>query len=257
MFIQKNKNIILSIVIIVMANISCTNENTVNEDSVKTNVIDSVTIDTLFKKICYEDNKTIKAEGFFNSGKKIGAWKEYDRKGNLIAAKHFVNDSLMFELDPSDFTFQDTIFKNSNIKMKYPINWEIISFDSSSLLIACKKRCNEKEGFCQNFVLTFEKSDSLIERSVENLLQLLKTSKKFTKFKLINIEELHNINKSFKITFVCRENGVKLGGVCFLFKNNNNLYNFSFFASNSSNGEFVKYKDVADEIISSIKLNND
>lgn len=237
---------------------ACSNEqdnrkiaNSLSIDNDRTQImLDTNRIQTFHK------NGNVKEVGLLIDKKKIGLWKSYDESGNLVSAFHYFNDSLVFELTKAELDFKNINIAKQNISFSIPKDFKEINVSgmSESIVFAAKKNCNQSSTvFCPNLVITAE--DNILYNLKDSITQLAdKVSMKFEKFKLINIEKGASIEDSFKITFIGRINNKKLGGVVFAFIKKQKLYNFSYIASNEEKDEFLKQKDIFDEIITSIKL---
>lgn len=231
------------------------NDNNINTGDNSSLKGEEIPLDTNGIKTFHENGK-VKEEGLLIDKKKIGLWKNYDENGNLINAFHFFNDSLIFELDKTELDFKSISIAKHNIVFSISKNFNKVNIDgmSENILFAAKKNCDKDlKTFCPNLVVTVENNISYnLKDSINQLAERVKS--KFEKFKLINIEKVPSIENSFKITFIGRINNKKLGGVVLAFIKDKKLFNFSYVGGNEEKDEFLKQKDVVDEIIASIKF---
>lgn len=200
----------------------------------------------------YENGK-IAEIGVMVNGLKNGVWKHYNENATLIEVGQYYNDSLLYYLDKSDFSFLPQAIEQEKINISMPLNWQIGHGDDPSILLVSQKKC-ETTIFCPNIILTKEilKKNMDFSNYLQISFELLQ--KRLPFFKPVAKGEITIDNLSaFQITYLMQVNGVKLGGITTWINNDSIIYIITGMANNESHGEFLKYKGLFKEITDSFK----
>jgi hypothetical protein len=183
---------------------------------------------------------------------KFGLWKYYDTAGTLTKALHYFEDSVSFEIDPSELKYHDVILETHRISI--PIPDKFISIQPPpGILLAAKKTSGSDSSFTPNITLTVSDGHAGLDSTTVNDY-IATLSSQFDSFKLINLEQGPTGSSSRKITYICRKNGIKLGGVSLLFARNNYVFNLSMMAGNNLKHNFLMHKVIFDDLIQRIRF---
>lgn len=244
----------------------CTNTN---QNTNETIITDSMMINDSSQTIVYwrklQTNYIEKYEdgtpyivGEIKNNLKDGVWKIFGKKGELQAVKLYYNDSLLFDLDPLDFSYREVNINKKEISVLLPFNWETKLFtkeESNVVIFTSEKRCLKDDLFCPNITFTYEilNVDSTFEEYLRASYKLIENT--FSDFKLVAQGDVSSSSiTAYQITYLMTVDEVKLGGVTTWIYNSesNSVYCLTGLALNQENSEFLKYKVLFQEISNSI-----
>ncbi len=250
--------------------VACQNEQNTKEnlESTKKNLSDSVYIDHYSngnKKIVttikdgkyhgkyssFDEKGTIQEEGLMIMGLKNGVWKYYNGNKNIKKVLQYYNDSLIFELDKSDFSLLNHTIENERIEIKIPSNWKTENGNAPQILLISQKRCDNSIVFCPNITFTKEelKEDMTFEDYLKFSFNLLQ--QKLPYFKAVAQGQIRIDGLSaFQLSYLTQVNGIKLGGLTTWINKGNKVYVLTAMAINEKNSEFLKYKGLFQEVAS-------
>ena len=194
---------------------------------------------------------TIKESGLFLRGTKHGVWKEFDKKGKLVAVKYYYDKNNVTVLDKEDFNLNKTYI--DDICVNLPAKWIIEKKHKTSLVLAVKSDFLEK-GFSPTIVIT--KSKVPKEMDFSTVINLNKRDMLNGMDEFVIVEENDLVianNKAYQMIYSLDYNNERKGVLQTFILNGNTLYNMTCLAD--SNGEeFNKYKPLFKEITNSFKI---
>ncbi len=205
----------------------------------------------------YFDDGNLATSGIKINGKKSGLWKDFNRDGEVVFAKQYLKDKLLYELDNKDFFFK--LFKFSNeFSISIPSYWETTEFpDSNQLIISVKKKCNQDVKFCPTFSLTRE----IIDQRSFNIDEHLKSmeeqlSNRFKGFRIIKQREYSAERVIYyEKVYTGKYNDIQIVGISTWAIKKNYLYSITGFAINEKGNSFLRYEGLFKDIINSLKIN--
>ncbi|SNY99681.1 toxin-antitoxin system YwqK family antitoxin [Flagellimonas pacifica] len=202
----------------------------------------------------YFKNQTVEESGVKIKGKKNGLWKYYDSLGKIKSAKHFYNDSLVYNLDTSDFEYRSKII-DAVLQVEIPEKWTVIKDAQTPVLLALKKECEKDIPFCPNLTITYESSinTSEIETYLKKNDDVLKSS--LNNYKVLKKREyVFEDNTYFEKVYIGSSQGINIGGITTWIFSNKRTYIITGLALNEKENSFLKYEGLFKDIINEIKL---
>lgn len=202
----------------------------------------------------FHKNQAVEESGIKIKGKKNGLWKYYDSFGKIKSAKHFYNDSLVYNLDTSDFEYHSKKIDDV-LQVEIPEKWTIIKDIQNPVLLALKKECEKDIPFCPNLTITYESSinTSEIETYLNKSDDVLKSS--LDNYKMLKKREyVFEGNTYFEKVYTGSSQGINIGGITTWIFSNKRTYIITGLALNEKGNSFLKYEGLFKDIISEIKL---
>lgn len=202
----------------------------------------------------FHKNQAVEESGVKIKGKKNGLWKYYDSFGKIKSVKHFYNDSLVYNLDTSDFEYRSKKIDDV-LQVETPKKWTIIKDIQNPVLLALKKECEKDISFCPNLTITYELpiNTSEIETYLKKNDDVLKSS--LDNYKVLKKREyVFEGNKYFEKVYTGSSQGVNIGGITTWVFNNKRTYIITGLALNEKENSFLKYEGLFKDIINKIKL---
>lgn len=206
----------------------------------------------------FHQNQSVSKSGVKIQGKKNGVWKYYSPSGKLTLAKHFFNDSILYNLDVNDFNFYNKII-DGHFEIKIPKNWNVIGeVNSEQLLLSIKKDCQQKLSFCPSLTITHESPifdeieiTSYIQKSNDILNTTFDNYRTIKERKFIFEGQIY-----YEKIYTGKINGVTLGGITTWIFDRKNLYIATGMALNEKGNSFLKQEGLFKDITNSMKLIN-
>jgi hypothetical protein len=204
----------------------------------------------------YNEYGVIKEKGNMLQGHKNGIWRYFKDEGGLIKAFLYNEDKVVFELDTNDYSTTKKV-KAEEIEISLPVQWIISDTKNKVILLAARKKCSTIVKFCPN--ITISKEDiapglSFNDYVLKNF-EIIK-SRFSNQIKPVAQGEL-SINglSSFQLTYIALANNTKLAGITTWIKKGNTAYIITGMAINEEGNEFLKYKNLFQEITDSFWVN--
>ncbi|MBI2967018.1 MAG: hypothetical protein HYY40_04300 [Bacteroidetes bacterium] len=236
---------------LILIHCSCRNRN--DEQSIENSINQHIqTQGESLLKDYYTDGK-IKTEGILINGKKNGVWKEYASNGKIEKVNYYYKDTLIHKLDPLDFDLETKILDDKS-SILLPKHWNIQENYQQALVIAIKPKVFKPEIFNPtiNVVKMFIPDSFTIEKIVELNIEEIKQGVK--EFKL---KESVQVSKStipmIKALYFVDTGTQKLGAVSTYIQDKSTVYIITCLAQGNQL-QFVKYKDLFEEIVLSFKV---
>lgn len=248
--------VIISLCLLVAACSDKVKENDMNEaiDNTSFKVIATKKDGKYHGQYALVDTKgNIIESGIMIEGMKNGVWKYYNDEGSLKKVLQYYNDSVVFELDKSDFSLLSFNIDNDQFVIDIPINWGTEVKRDSRILLISKKKCDSSYVFCPNMTITKETLNEDIEL-VNYLNASLNTLRqKMQNLKIVNKGEvIINGFPSYQLTYTAEFNNTKLGGLITWIRKDDDIYIITGMAMNE-NSAFLKYKGLYQEVALSFK----
>lgn len=194
----------------------------------------------------YYANGNIKQFGNLVDGKKVGTWKFLSWDSKLDSVVLYEDDKPVFILDKTDFEFSEVYFAENKFKIKLPNKWVKVD-EPKALLVARKSDCI-KPNYCPNIIIEVGNINTNdLHSYVKLYFDLL--SKNLEKFSIIS-ERQFLINRfvAYEVGYVFDIKGEQIGNLNTFIINGSSIYNISCSASNRPRGEFLKFKNLFEEI---------
>lgn len=210
------------------------------------------------KYLVYSKKGMKKVVGLMKNNKKIGYWKEFNEIGDLVRVEKFVNDSLIYEMDVSDFIMENVLIDEYSLSVKLPKEWKKkTNHIDEELLLYTVKKCQETKGICPTLTITTEKLPEKMEFEyfVNETKKII--PKYFDKFKSIQLKK-NNINglESYKLSYHAKLKDIVIGGEVTWIKRKNDIFTVTVVAQNDKKyKDFLKFRLLFDEIIGTIEIN--
>lgn len=195
-------------------------------------------------------NGNVFIKGLVLNGNKNGVWKVYDKDGNLLKAYHFFKGKKLFDIDIDDYNL-DTKFFNSELTIKLPKEWIFKEDIEKQAITAVKPQSN----------------DSVLSPSFNITKSIIPEGKTFDDIEEISINELKSFFPDFKLKekkfdkiadldcfvfiYLVKYNKKTLAVYSFYYKSGKDVYLLTCMSEGS---EFLKYKDLFEEISKTIEL---
>lgn len=202
----------------------------------------------------FHKNQTVEESGVKIKGKKNGLWKYYDSLGKIKSAKHFYNDSLVYNLDTSDFEYRSKKVDDV-LQVEIPEKWTTIKDIQKPVLLALKKECEKDISFCPNLTITYELpiNTSEIETYLKKNDDVLKSS--LNNYKVLKKREyVFEGNTYFEKVYIGSSQGINIGGITTWIFSNERTYIITGLALNEKENSFLKYEGLFKDIVKETKL---
>ena len=194
------------------------------------------------------------ASGLIDMGKRTGTWKFYAENNKINSVIQYYNDSIVTTLDVKDFNFETVAL--DNIEFVVPINWKINKSKTEHIFFSAMKS-DSNGGFNSNFTIIRDSipSTSTFENYTNIAMNELVRSNPSIELVYQEYTNFNNL-RGKRICFKLTVEGNSIGVITYIFNlDHTNLYIVNCTASNS-NGNFLKYKGLYEEITSSFKKGN-
>lgn len=214
-----------------------------------------IEIDRNGKAVLIAKDGTVRGRGYFFHGKPAGAWVRYDSLGNILSAAHLLDGKSLCELDKNDFYF--TSWKNDTMGASFmvPKSWKQIPSPNSALLVSFEKEISDTTIRVKpNFNVTHAKL-----QPGDNLQSLARMELQMLQEKMGSVEV---VDEAFITVDSCNafrrygkySNGnASVGFLDLIIISGNDAWFFSCEAQNKTQGEFLRYQGVFQEITESFR----
>ena len=202
--------------------------------------------------IAYYENGSIKETGLMENNHKLNIWKSFDSAGTLKNVRHYYMDTVVYELPPVDFIFEERSSKETSFSIKVPKYWGSQLENPSLLFMAYKP--DSTFFFTPNITITKDSAN------VESLEQHVSSTKNILSGNLSNLKIftervlLINTKDAYQMGFRFDQKDKNIGALLTIIKDNTTYYNITEMAGNEPPGSFLKYKGLFEEVANSFKL---
>ncbi len=206
-------------------------------------------------KSYYENGRT-REIGLMRNNLKEGLWMSFDKDSILLRAAHFFNDTLVIELDKTDFEFVEKKMAINNCSISIPSRWEIEPLYNNAVLLGAHKRCNAVV-FCPNIVLLSHNNltDVSFTSFVDEYLNMLKDE--YERLEIVYQRNLKIDNKNAcQMGVKLVKNNINLAAVITLIKGDGKVFELTGMAPSEKPGDFFKYKGLFEQMAVTFKADD-
>lgn len=197
-----------------------------------------------------KDGKLLQ-RGRFEQGLPVGAWVQYDASGKVIAAKHVFGNKVLTELDPTDFQFKLWHNDAMGLSLSIPNTWKELPTTNANLVASFEKQIVDTALRIKpsvNVAVAQLEADQTLEKLAATQLEML--HQQSGRVELVN-ESTITIDScgAFRRYGMFYNENSKVGFLMTIVVKGNRAWFFSCNAQNMTNGEFLRYQGVFEEIV--------
>jgi hypothetical protein len=189
--------------------------------------------------------------GRFEQGQPVGAWVQYDASGKVIDAKHVFGNKVLTELDPTDFQFKTWHNDAMGLSLNIPNTWKELPTPNDNLVASFEKQIVDTALRIKpsvNVAVAQLEADQTLEKLAATQLEML--HQQSGRVELVN-ESAITIDScsAFRRYGMFYNDNSKVGFLMTIVVKGNRAWFFSCNAQNMTNGEFLRYQGVFEEIV--------